>query len=59
MVSIIALPDLVYRANEMIGNAYTTREALTLLVVFYLLILVPIALGARYLERRVRDAIVG
>ena len=54
MVSVVALPDLVYRAKEQIGNSYTTTEALFLLVVFYLLILIPVALLGRYLERRTR-----
>ncbi|CCI83142.1 amino acid ABC transporter permease [Corynebacterium otitidis] len=54
VVSVIAVPDLVYRANEQIGNDYTTREALVLLVGFYLLILVPVALVGRWLEGRTR-----
>lgn len=55
VVSVIALPDLVYRAKEQIGMSYTTTEALFLLVVFYLAILLPIALIARWLERRTRN----
>ncbi|WP_040158890.1 amino acid ABC transporter permease [Nigerium massiliense] len=59
VMSVIALPDLVYVAKEQIGNTYNTSEALVLLVSFYLLILLPISLGARYLERRVRYANFG
>ena len=42
VVSIIALPDLVFRAKEQIGSKYQTSEALLLLVVCYLLILLPV-----------------
>ncbi|MDO5084276.1 amino acid ABC transporter permease [Arachnia propionica] len=59
VVSIIALPDLVHVAKEQIGSDYTTAEALLLLVVFYLLILLPISLGAGWLERRMRRATFG
>ena len=55
VVSIIAVPDLVYRAKEMIGIAYNTTEALTLLVAFYLVIVLPISLGARWLEGKARN----
>lgn len=54
VVSIVALPDLVFTAKEQIGQTYETREALFLLVFFYLLILLPISLVAGRVERRVR-----
>lgn len=54
VVSIVALPDLVFTAKEQIGQTYETREALFLLVFFYLLILLPISLIAGRVERRVR-----
>lgn len=54
VVSIVALPDLVFTAKEQIGQTYETREALLLLVFFYLLILLPISLIAGRVERRVR-----
>ena len=59
VVSIIALPDLVYRAKEQIGAKYQTSEALLLLVVCYLLILLPLSLGAGWVERRLRHAAFG
>ncbi|MDO5068482.1 MAG: amino acid ABC transporter permease [Propionibacteriaceae bacterium] len=59
VVSIIALPDLVHVAKEQIGSDYTTAEALLMLVVCYLLILLPISLGAGWLERRMRHAAFG
>lgn len=54
VVSIVALQDLVFTAKEQIGQTYETREALFLLVFFYLLILLPISLIAGRVERRVR-----
>lgn len=54
VVSIIALPDLVYQAKEMMGVGHDTNEAMLLLVLFYFLILVPVALLARFAERRSR-----
>lgn len=59
VVSIVALPDLVYTAKEQIGQTYQTREALLLLVTFYLLILLPISLFAGWLERKVRADVFG
>ena len=59
VVSVVALPDLVYVAKEQIGNTYNTPEALTLLVGFYLLILLPLSVGAGWLERRVRHGAFG
>jgi polar amino acid transport system permease protein len=52
--SVVALADLVYVAKDIIGLYYKTDEALLLLVVAYLLILLPISLGAAWLERRLR-----
>ena len=44
----------MFTAKEQIGQTYETREALFLLVFFYLLILLPISLIAGRAERRVR-----
>lgn len=54
VVSIVALPDLVYTAKEQIGQTYETREALLLLVTFYLIILLPVSLIAGQVEKKVR-----
>ncbi|MCQ9352812.1 amino acid ABC transporter permease [Corynebacterium sp. 153RC1] len=59
VVSVVALPDLVYAAKEQIGQSYETREALFLLVTFYLIILLPVSLGAGWLERKVRSSVFG
>ena len=52
--SVVALADLVYVAKDIIGLYYKTDEALLLLVMAYLIILLPVSLGAAWLERRVR-----
>ncbi|OOF67601.1 amino acid ABC transporter permease [Rodentibacter caecimuris] len=59
VVSAIAIAELMFMAKEIIGMDYKTNEALFLLVVFYLLILLPISLWIRYLERRTRKAKYG
>ena len=56
MVSVVALPDLVYVAKDLIGISYNTSEALVLLVASYLVVLLPVSLAARLLERRARRA---
>ena len=38
---------------------YKTNEALFLLVVFYLIILLPVSILIRYIERRMRGAKYG
>ncbi|NMB13695.1 MAG: amino acid ABC transporter permease, partial [Gallicola sp.] len=54
--SVIALPDLMYVAKDLIGLYYKTDEALLMLVITYLIILLPISLFASWLERRLRYA---
>ncbi len=54
--SIIALADLMYVAQDLIGLQYETDEALFLLVSSYLIILLPLSLFFYYLERRIRHA---
>ena len=56
VVSVVALPDLVYVAKDLIGMDYTPGEAPLLRVLADLVILLPITLAARVLERRVRRA---
>ena len=56
VVSAIALADLMFVAKDLIGMYYKTTEALTLLVVSYLIILLPISLVLTFIERKVRHA---
>ena len=54
VVSVVALPDLVYVAKDLIGMSYNTSEALVLLVIAYLVILLPVSIAARLIEKKVR-----
>ena len=54
VVSVVALPDLVYVAKDLIGMSYNTSEALVLLVIAYLVILLPVSIAARLVEKKVR-----
>lgn len=54
--SAISLMDLMFTAKDLIGLYYKTTESLTLLVVFYLLILLPVSILGAVVERRVRYA---
>ena len=54
--SAVSLMDLMFTAKDLIGLYYSTREALFLLVVFYLIILLPVSLLGSLLERRLRYA---
>jgi len=54
VISIIALPDLVYATKDIIGLYYMTDEALFMLVVSYLIIILPISLVLFWLEKRMR-----
>lgn len=57
--SAVALADLMYVAKDLIGLYYKTDEALTLLCVFYLILLLPISIIASIAERRLRYAQFG
>ena len=54
--SAVSLMGLMFTAKDLIGLYYQTTECLFLLVVFYLLILLPVSLAGRLLERRLRYA---
>ncbi|MDR3156410.1 MAG: amino acid ABC transporter permease [Lactobacillales bacterium] len=57
--SVVALADLIFVANDLIGIYYKTEEALLMLVICYLVILLPILILATVLERRLRYAKFG
>lgn len=57
--STISLMDLMFTAKDLIGMYAKTIECLTMLVVFYLLMLLPVSLLGSLLERRVRYAEFG
>lgn len=54
--SAISLMDLMFTAKDLIGLYYKTTESLFLLVIFYLIILLPVSLLGRLVERRLRYA---
>ena len=54
--SVVALPDLMYVAKDLIGLYYKTDEALFMLVIAYLILLLPISILAAVAERRLRYA---
>ena len=54
--SAVSIMDLMFTAKDLIGLYYKTTESLFLLVIFYLLILLPISLFGRWVERRLRYA---
>ena len=57
--SVISLMDLMFTAKDLIGMYAKTIECLTLLVVFYLIMLLPVSLLGTVLERRLRFAEFG
>jgi polar amino acid transport system permease protein len=56
VVSIIALADPVAVAKDLIGMYYKTTESLAMLTLGYLVLLLPLAILFRVLEKRLRYA---
>ena len=54
--SAVSLMDLMNVAKDLIDMSYNTNEALTMLVVAYLIIILPISVVFTILERRLRRA---
>ena len=54
--SAISLMDLMFTAKDLIGLYYKTIECLTLLVIFYMIILIPVSVLGTIVERKVRYA---
>jgi polar amino acid transport system permease protein len=57
--STISLMDLMFTAKYLIGMYAKTIECLTLLVVFYLIMLLPVSILGSVVERRLRHAEFG
>lgn len=55
----IALADLMYVTKDIIGMYYKTNEALVMLIISYLIILLPMSILIRYIERKVRFGAYG
>lgn len=59
ILAAIAIPELVFTAKKLIGLYYKTNEALLLLTIGYLLLIFPLSILFRVLERRLRHAEYG
>ena len=57
--STISLMDLMFTAKDLIGMYAKTIECLTMLVVFYLIMLLPVSILSSIVERRLRYAEFG
>lgn len=57
--STISLMDLMFTAKDLIGMYAKTIECLTMLVVFYLIMLLPVSIVGSVVERRLRHAEFG
>lgn len=57
--STVSLMDLMFTAKDLIGMYATTIECLTMLVVFYLIMLLPVSVLGSVVERRLRHAEFG
>lgn len=57
--STISLMDLMFTAKDLIGMYAKTIECLTILVVFYLIMLLPVSILGSILERKLRYAEFG
>lgn len=57
--SAVSLMDLMFTAKDLIGMYAKTVESLFLLVIFYLMILLPVSLIGRIVERRLSCAGTG
>jgi polar amino acid transport system permease protein len=58
-VSVVAVTDIVAVAKDLISLYYETTEALIMLVLVYLVLLLPVCLAIRSLERKVKYAALG
>ena len=57
--SAISLMDLMFVTKDLMGLYYKTTECLTMLVLFYLVILLPVSIAGSAIERRLRRGSFG
>ena len=57
--SAISLMDLMFTAKDLIGLYYNTTESLFLLVVFYMIMLIPVSVAGKIIEKKMRFKIFG
>ena len=56
LVSVIGMQELTRRANELVVTEYRPLEIYTILVLEYLLLILFVSAGVRWLERRLNTA---
>jgi polar amino acid transport system permease protein len=54
LVSVIGMQELTRRANELVVSEYRPLEIYTFLVLEYLVLILIVSMGVRWLERRLR-----
>ena len=52
LASVIAVPDLLYNSNLLISNSFRPLEIYTVLALVYCLMIIPMSLSTKWLERR-------
>ena len=57
--STVSLMDLMFTAKDLIGMYAKTLECLTMLVAFYLVMLLPVSILGSVVERRLRHGVYG
>ena len=53
-IASLAVGELMFLTKGIIGMYYKTKESLILVIIFYLIILLPMSIAARKIERRLR-----
>lgn len=56
LVSVIGMQELTRRANELVVTEYRPLEVYTVLVIEYLVLILVVSAGVRWLERRLATA---
>ncbi len=59
IIASIAVAELMFVTKDVIGMYYKTNEALILVVIFYFIVLLPISIISRIMERRIRHGEFG
>ena len=54
LVSVIGLQELTRKANELVVSEYRPLEIYTVLIVEYLVLILIVSAGVRWLERRLK-----
>jgi polar amino acid transport system permease protein len=56
LVSVIGMQELTRRANELVVTEYRPLEIYTILVLEYLVVILLVSAGVRWLEKRLKTA---